>query len=281
MLTGYIDTLSVNVVLSTRLMPHTSSAASFTGIAFNKAGDLFLGTGSYFSSPVGTILSGATYTDYNILYRMRTLSPLVIDSIAKLSNSYADDFTTCFFPYYVLENSFLDFNVFSVDDNVKLTWHVIENGDEQGYIIESGFNSSDLKSIGYIPKKSNGAKGENVYSFTQYGIATGVHYFRVKKVDFTSKQQNSDIKRLEIKSENAIGLSPNPSGNFITLNFKSTSAGLLLKLYDLSGKLLLTQSIGSTSQIIDISSLGKGVYFAQLVSANDERIIKSLKFVKL
>lgn len=280
-LTGYVDTLSVNVVLSTRLMPHTSSSASFTGIAFNKAGDLFLGTGSYSSSAVGTMLTGATYTDYNILYRLRTISPLIIDSISKLPNSYADDFTTCFFPYYVLENSFLNFDVTSDGDNVNLNWDILENGDERGYIIESGTDQSDMKSIGFVPKKSSGAKGEAFYSFKQYGLSAGVHYFRVKKVDFTSKQQNSDIKQLEIKTGNTFSLSPNPSGNYISLNLKSTSTGLFLKLYDLSGKLMLTKSITSSNQIIDISSLGKGIYFAQLVSAYDGGIIKSLKLVKL
>ncbi|MGZ4036864.1 MAG: T9SS type A sorting domain-containing protein, partial [Bacteroidia bacterium] len=56
---------------------------------------------------------------------------------------------------------------------------------------------------------------------------------------------------------------PNPaSDQFVVKN--ENSIGLVLKLTDATGKLIMERTIVSTSEQIDISRLARGIYFVEL-----------------
>jgi len=83
----------------------------------------------------------------------------------------------------------------------------------------------------------------------------------------------SDINGSQVRIGREINkplLYPNPANNIIYLNLSEIAINqALIRIYDMHGKEVLTQSINQTNFEIDISSLSSGVYFVNIISADD------------
>ena len=72
---------------------------------------------------------------------------------------------------------------------------------------------------------------------------------------------------------------PNPVSDFLKLKVENyNTENLAYQLYDISGKLLETQKLGSNQTIIDMNSLVLATYFLKVTQGNKEVII--FKIVK-
>lgn len=70
-------------------------------------------------------------------------------------------------------------------------------------------------------------------------------------------------------------LFPNPAQDIVRLEYPAFAKAKQLNIYDLSGKLVQTQTIASTETTFSISALASGMYIAQLAGTN-----QSIKLVK-
>lgn len=59
---------------------------------------------------------------------------------------------------------------------------------------------------------------------------------------------------------------PNPTNGILTVNTSNLSAATTVKLFDLSGKELMTTSLFNTSNTLDLSAFNEGIYFIQLTN---------------
>lgn len=77
---------------------------------------------------------------------------------------------------------------------------------------------------------------------------------------------------------NSISLYPNPSNNNITIhNNNSVEKITKIAIYDISGKMIYSLNNSDSSSIsIDVSYFSKGMYFVELVTDNNAKIIKKL-----
>lgn len=75
-----------------------------------------------------------------------------------------------------------------------------------------------------------------------------------------------------------IKLYPNPAGKQITLQISPEQLNSRLEIYDIDGRLMISEKTISVSQQIDISTLHQGIYILKLVTpegqANYERFVK-------
>jgi hypothetical protein len=76
------------------------------------------------------------------------------------------------------------------------------------------------------------------------------------------------------KDEN-IHFYPNPTSNSININFDDTQLPLEVNIYDLSGKLILQESVTESSEIIDIQGLENGLYLIKFTNKSKEIIQQS------
>ncbi len=68
-----------------------------------------------------------------------------------------------------------------------------------------------------------------------------------------------------------LNIFPNPSSDFINVNFKNNNQNLAISLFDLNGKMLFQQnSFNRTSEKIDVSNLEKGIYYLQIQSETEQ-----------
>ena len=62
---------------------------------------------------------------------------------------------------------------------------------------------------------------------------------------------------------------PNPAKDFLNIKIhKEITPGMEMRIMDMTGKLILTKSIISDSQQIDVSGLSSGVYFVHFLKDN-------------
>jgi hypothetical protein len=83
----------------------------------------------------------------------------------------------------------------------------------------------------------------------------------------------------EKNTEEQFSIYPNPSNGTITVNHKINAASEpFVNLSDVLGKTVMTRSLNSASQQIDISALPQGIYFATIISKEGKG--KTMKIVK-
>ena len=96
-------------------------------------------------------------------------------------------------------------------------------------------------------------------------------------------QQPYEISILQGIEDNSINLKltayPNPTSNFLTLNASNAKLSTLnFELYDISGKLIESRKIISTSETIAMENLPNATYFLKVNNNNNE--IKIFKIIK-
>lgn len=67
-------------------------------------------------------------------------------------------------------------------------------------------------------------------------------------------------------AQDAFNLYPNPSSGIIHVNVLSYTEQMFFEIYDIVGKMVYSQTLGNTDNIIDISSLPKGAYTIKIYS---------------
>jgi hypothetical protein len=85
---------------------------------------------------------------------------------------------------------------------------------------------------------------------------------------------SAGISLINEKIPNQITLYPNPNSGTFTLNGQLSMVNCQLKIVDISGRVVYTQSISNTSgkEIIDASALNNGMYFWELLSGTGLQI---------
>jgi hypothetical protein len=96
-------------------------------------------------------------------------------------------------------------------------------------------------------------------------------------------QQPYEISIVQGIEENSIQLEltayPNPTTNYLTLNVGNFQLSTLsFQLYDISGKLIESRKIISSSETIAMASLASATYFLKVSNKNNE--VRTFKIIK-
>jgi hypothetical protein len=264
-----LPTTAVASVKVDTIIPATAnpiSGVSFTGIAFNSTGTMYLSTGSGAGS------------GNNVLYRLSNVGA-TMDSITKLTNGYGDDLTSCIYPVGVLPLTWLNFNARYVGKNVQLSWTASEaSGNVSGYAVQRSRNSRDWESVAYIT--ASGGSSNAGYTYADENPPAGILYYRISQISATGKTSYSSIKAVNNFSANAIIAGPNPVSNQLYFYGMPTNTKLFARVYNTSGQLILSEAIGSSQQSLPVSQLSRGLYTLKLFSSENMGLPLTYQFIK-
>jgi Secretion system C-terminal sorting domain len=119
------------------------------------------------------------------------------------------------------------------------------------------------------------AKSQNDYTYTDNIPLKSKNYYRIKMVDKDGRFTYSAIKQLDNLLAVDASVYPNPARGKIMLTInceKNTIASVTI--YNVAGKAIQTQSLSLVTGIIqkdiNISSLGKGIYFLKIDTGSDK-----------
>ena len=166
--------------------------------------------------------------------------------------------------------------------DVALTLEASKESDVKKYEIErsiDGFHYTNIRTI--IPS----IERDGSYELTDAGVMNnfsnvGVLYYRLKAIDLNNTVSFSKIININGGSPQKVSILNNPFTNNINIRFALPPKGkVILRLFDISGKLVVTREFKGVANEIQLNTIlqGKGIY---LLEANVDGIFFNSKVVK-
>lgn len=166
----------------------------------------------------------------------------------------------------------LSFNVNEYEENIILHWQTSSEINNHYFDIEYSVDGTDFSSIG----RKEGAGNSNTkfdYHFVHENVKSGMHYYRLKQVDYDGQYSYSDMKSVLVKGESSdVLIYPNPTSDIININ---DADGLHYALYDLVGRQVKSGQI--TNSVISIDHLTTGMYYLHLDRDTGKSVCKIWK----
>lgn len=170
----------------------------------------------------------------------------------------------------LLPVTFLSFTAQPENGNVALNW-VVESQTATDYVVERSYDGNSFDVIGTVPAQTGSDMASNyTYNDDNASSPTGTLYYRIKEEDATGQNFYSTVATVRISSAAAgSGIYPNPAKESFTLTFNAPAAGAMsLRLFDLSGRLILTKPYQASTgmNVVTMNGLGtlpEGLYILQ------------------
>lgn len=157
---------------------------------------------------------------------------------------------------------------------VQLSWATASELNNDYFTIERSTDAMVFEEIG---RQTGVGTSQEVqtYQFTDDQPQARTLYYRLRQVDFDGAFDYSQVVQVEgVQVSVSMKLYPNPISNELHVDHVKGT----LQLYTLTGKLLQQYQLDSYENVIDVSSLDRGYYFALIIDENGNKY--SRKIVK-
>ena len=181
-----------------------------------------------------------------------------------------------------LPATWLGFTAAVNNGNALLQWKTSEEINVDYYLVERSLDGVNYIAAGQV--RAHNSTGVNNYTFTDPSILTGIHYYRIRRVDKNGTTALSSTRSIKISARLAdVLVRPNPvAGSELSLSLTASQLSKTsLQLKSADGQLILQKEVtlvtGNNQLQLDIAALPAGVYLLQL-QLNNELI--SRKFIR-
>ena len=166
-----------------------------------------------------------------------------------------------------------NFKAWQSEDNVELAWTTASEVNNEGFEIEHKAADTGWRYLGFVPGSGTSFE-EQSYSYLHTAPLHGLHYYRLKQLDFDGANEYSPIVSVDLTNfENLSNLKifPNPAqSGELTLSLPDTDlASGNLELFDALGQLILRQTVSHSNTQLNVRQLPSGVYWLK-VNANGQ-----------
>ncbi|HEV2483547.1 MAG TPA: T9SS type A sorting domain-containing protein [Puia sp.] len=183
----------------------------------------------------------------------------------------------------ILPVNFLSFTAQPANGIATLSW-VIESLTAKDYSVERSFDGNSFNALGTVtPETGNNPTKSYSYIDNNATSPTGTLYYRIREEDETGKSYYSTVVKLTTSNMMATsGVYPNPARESFTLTFSASAAGAVsLRLFDLAGRLVLSQPFQASTGVnaVTMGGLGtlpEGMYILQWYDGLQPRTSKVL-----
>ena len=171
---------------------------------------------------------------------------------------------------------FVSFHSKKESAGMLLTWKVHEEDKLLRYEIERSTNGTQFEKIGIVP-----AKAQEVYTYMDQQPLSGKCFYRIKGVDIDSKFGYSTVLGLSGTSSGVVFKAfPTLVQNQITVQHEAATSDTRIIISNQDGQIVknITPLKGAIETRIDVSPLGKGMYWLKFQNANGN--METTKFLK-
>lgn len=212
---------------------------------------------------------------------------VVIDSITQFSAQGAG--------FYKLESDYFipveltSFTASLINDEVVLNWVTATELNNQGFEIQQSYDGENFKNIGFVPGFGSTSETKS-YSFTVNNTPSGLHYYRLKQVDFDGTYEYSPLVEIEgpVPGEYALHQNhPNPFNPSTTISFSlPVDSDVNIKLFNMLGQ-EVAEIINSNFQTgnhniefnADGLSSGAYIYLIDAAGVNGTQFSATMKMI--
>ncbi len=175
----------------------------------------------------------------------------------------------------VLPVNDLQFKIAKEKNGVAINWSTASEVNNYGFIVERSNDSRRFDSIAFIP--SSGASAHQ-YKYVDNAPSAGENYYRLKIIATTGQTTYSEVRNILYPVTKSISLFPNPVNNVLHIQSGNVLTKATLRITDMSGKIVLANSISGIGDHSVQVKLVPGMYVATIIQ--DGKVIFSQSFIK-
>jgi hypothetical protein len=152
------------------------------------------------------------------------------------------------------------------DGTVNLNWLTASETNNSYFEVLRSSNGIDFTSLGKVNGAGNSTQ-ELRYALTDKSPINGDNYYQLLQHDKDGKKTVLGIRTVKVSLKaTELLIYPNPSTSLVSVNF-DVSTYNKVELIDLSGKILITKTIGKQDNTInlDMSDIAAGTYNVRLI----------------
>jgi hypothetical protein len=158
--------------------------------------------------------------------------------------------------------NFLSFDGNKFGEIIVLNWETSSEINNSHFIVEKSQNARNFEAVGLI-EASLINREKNTYYFEDKHPNHGISYYRLKQVDLDGQFRYSKIIPIAFEPSNDFIIYPNPVSETLNINLYHNFHPDNYKVYDYTGKLLLSGRINETGEVL-VNKLNKGKYLLKL-----------------
>ena len=173
----------------------------------------------------------------------------------------------------------ISFEAHVIDENIQLKWATASELNNEYFIVEHSFDGISFKEIG----REEGAgtiSTVQTYYYIDFEVSSGVHYYRLKQVDFDGKNDHSEIISVQILGENEVKVFPTVVENSFTMEAGTVfGKNAFYEIFDISGKKIQNGVLNEDENSLQINTSNwyNGHYIVQIIQRGNritQRLIK-------
>ena len=173
-----------------------------------------------------------------------------------------------------------DFDANSVDGSVMLEWSTQNETSNDFFAIEHSYDGREFNELKTVAGAGTTSE-KTSYEFLHENVVAGMHYYRLKQVDFDGLFSYTHVKSIDVKSSNTVSILPTLVSNEMKVRLsENLNNDTPINIFDITGQMVLETMINkdNNNMDIDVTALTSGTYFLIL---NIDGEISSTKFMKL
>lgn len=190
---------------------------------------------------------------------------------------YDDD--DCNVETTVLPVQLLHFDAKPEGSAVEVSWSTSYEKDNALFTIERSSDGATFTSLGYVDGQGN-SEATNAYTFVDDAPLAGISYYRLMQTDFDGGSTTTRIVAVNFEAGNVPDIEfVYATDAAVQINYNAKDEGLLLEIYDVTGRTIYMQQVVGNSTKIEISGdlISEGVYFAKLSNAFGSDVMRFKK----
>lgn len=164
------------------------------------------------------------------------------------------------------------FTAIATNETHEISWKATLEQDVSYYEVQVSSDGVNYQTIGKVAA-GNGNNRE--YRFVNHSVSGNNAFYRLNIVNKDGRAEYSSVFKLALNDEQAVIISPTLITNRI-INIQLNKPFSSLQIFDLNGRLLKTQYLGSAIGIIyaDVAEFTKGTYLVKLRGNGTEVVRK-------
>jgi hypothetical protein len=139
----------------------------------------------------------------------------------------------------------------------------------RSFIIQRSNDGSSWSDLSTTPATGNSSTVKN-YSSTDNSPLSGFNYYRLKQVNEDGTFTFSATRKVLFSTNYKVLVTPNPAKDFINVYVsKNNNSNTLVKVMDVNGKVLHSESSALSTISISTNGMAKGVYYVKVIDGTN------------
>lgn len=171
----------------------------------------------------------------------------------------------------------LKFDVIKKEAVAYLSWTTIDERQFKGFDVLRSADGRTWNTVGFLSSVGISDKRQD-YHFTDTDPMKGVNLYKLKLIDLDNKYQYSDTRSASFAVTRKVSIFPNPTHDH--LNISGLNGDEIIKIYDLSGNMLMQINTRNKQEELSLSGHSAGTYLVHVFSADGSAEIIKVEKLK-